>query len=202
MTPSLIEIGAAKRTLPGEAECGDRYVVKHDATRALLGVIDGVGHGPEAARAAKQAAAVLEASSDESVGVLLRRCHEVLQGTRGAAITLIAFDDANQSIEWVGAGNVTAVLLRSTPFGTLRCRELFVRSGVAGARLPSVVSSAAQMLRGDFVVVATDGMNRHFIDGIRRSEPPQRMAERLLTQYQTQRDDALIVVARVAGSER
>lgn len=200
MSLALIDIGAATSTLPGEIECGDRYVVRNGPTRALVGVIDGIGHGAEAARAAQQAAAVLESFSEEPVGPLLRRCHEALRRTRGAAITLIAFNGGDNRIEWVGAGNVTAVLLHPGPFGRLRCRELLVRGGVAGAHLPSIASSAAEMLRGDFVVAATDGMHKHFIDGIKRSEPPQQLAERLLAEYRTRRDDALIVVARVRGN--
>jgi hypothetical protein len=55
--------------------------------------------------------------------------------------------------------------------------------------------------RGDTVVVATDGVHPTFIDGVSAAGPAQRLAEQLLAKYGTSRDDALVVVARLAESK-
>jgi hypothetical protein len=50
------------------------------------------------------------------------------------------------------------------------------------------------------VVAATDGIRSSFVDALRR-EPPQRLADRLLENHRTGHDDALVVVARMAGGD-
>ena len=197
MTQALVEVGIAQFTLPGEAESGDGCVVKIADKRAIIGVIDGLGHGPEAARAAQAAAAIIEAFDHEPVGAIMARCHDKLRGTRGAAITLVAFDAVRGQLDWLGAGNVAAVLLRPEVAGKPLREELFVRGGVAGVRLPSTAASSVEIRDGDIVAIATDGVQPGFIGGVAHGVPPQRLAERLLAEYQTARDDALIVVARV-----
>jgi len=197
MTQGLVEVGVAQFTLPGEAESGDCCVVKISEQRAVIGVIDGLGHGPEAARAAQAAAGIIEAFDHEPVGAVMARCHEKLRGTRGAAITVVAFDAVRGQLDWLGAGNVAAVLLHPDVAGKSWREELFMRGGMAGVRLPSTAASNVEIRGGDIVAIATDGVQLGFIDGVTHGLPPQRLAERLLADYQTARDDALVVVARV-----
>src|SRR5256884_7303297 len=82
--PALIEWGVASLALPGEAESGDRHLVTPVGTGVLVAVVDGLGHGAEAASAAKAAVAALERHPTESPAPLLERCHRALNGTRGA----------------------------------------------------------------------------------------------------------------------
>ena len=199
MSAPGIEIGIAQLARRGEVRSGDRCVVKTAAERTLIGVIDGVGHGPEAALAADAAVEVLETFAGESVSPLLRRCHERLRNTRGAAITLIVLDAVARAAEWVGAGNVAAVVSQTEPPGKKHCRELLVRSGIAGSLLPSTDAFSLTVHGGDTLVLATDGVRRAFIDDVASGEPVQRLAEQLLARYGTSEDDALVVVARLAG---
>jgi len=197
MSELPVEVGIAQLTHPGETDSGDRCVVKVAENRVVIGVIDGLGHGAEAALAAQAAADVVETFSHESVGALMVRCHERLRKTRGAAITLIAIDVATRQLDWLGAGNVAAVLLHFGQSGTSWRKELLVRSGTAGASLPSMAVSSLNIERGDVVAAATDGVNLRFIDDVRPGLRPQQLAESLLARHQTARDDALVVVARL-----
>src|SRR2546427_9658051 len=81
--PALIEWGVASLALPGEAESGDRHLVKPVGTGVLVAVVDGLGHGIEAASAAKAAVAALERHASESPVPLLERRHPALKGARG-----------------------------------------------------------------------------------------------------------------------
>jgi hypothetical protein len=47
------------------------------------------------------------------------------------------------------------------------------------------------------LILATDGVDRKFIDSIRYDEAPQAQAERLLAAYRSPTDDALVLVARL-----
>jgi len=197
MTTGLVDVGIAERALSGEEQSGDRCVVVSNGRRVLLGVIDGVGHGPEAALAAATAATILETFVHEPVDTLLQRCHTRLRGTRGAAITLVAIDTDAPSLEWVGVGNVVAALQQIEPFGLPATRELLVRAGAAGASLPSTRASRLPLTRGDTLVITTDGVYPAFTKAISCSEDPQKLADRLLQRYATQLDDALVLAARL-----
>jgi serine phosphatase RsbU (regulator of sigma subunit) len=200
MTPG-VDIGIAERTLSGEEQSGDRCVVIGKGQRVLLGVIDGLGHGPEAALAAAAAATILETFVHEPVNTLLQRCHTRLRSTRGAAITLAVIDTDTHSLEWVGAGNVVAALQQIEPFGLPATRELLVRAGAAGASLSSTRASRLPLARGDTLVIATDGVYPAFTNDITCNEGPQQLADRLLKRYATQQDDALVLVARLKAVE-
>jgi hypothetical protein len=197
MTRLLLDIGIAEMPSPGEVHSGDRWFLQQSDGHALLGIIDGLGHGEEAGLAAEAAQAALAGAMPRSLAALLRGCHDQLRDTRGAALTLMSFDAAASRLEWIGVGNVVAVLMHPEPTGRLCSKELYVHSGVAGKQLPAVVASSTRMVRGDMVVAATDGVHYSFIEGIRRIEPPQQLAERLLRRYSTGRDDALVVVAQI-----
>src|SRR5256885_13268215 len=86
--PALIEWGVASLALPGEAESGDRHLVKPVGTGVLVAVVDGLGHGAEAAAAAQAAVAALERHATESPVPLIERCHRALQGTRGVVMSV------------------------------------------------------------------------------------------------------------------
>jgi negative regulator of sigma-B (phosphoserine phosphatase) len=197
MKSRLLEVGIAQRISPGEELSGDRCFVQQSGNRALLGVIDGLGHGAAAANAAEAAGAVLEGPAPLPVSALMQRCHERLRDTRGAALTLMEFNIAVWQLQWTGVGNITAVLLHPEPFGKLCRTELFVRGGVAGVRLPSTVAYSARIALGDMVVAATDGVRSSFAWDINRIEPPQQLADRLLARHHNGYDDALVVVARI-----
>src|SRR2546428_13845346 len=83
----LIAWGVAGRTLPGQTVSGDLHLVKPLGDHVLLAAVDGLGHGKEAATAAKTALAVLAGHAEESLVALFKRCHEGLLRTRGVVMT-------------------------------------------------------------------------------------------------------------------
>src|SRR5436309_11591566 len=105
-----LEWGVAELTLPGQTQSGDRFVLKLFDGGALAGVIDGLGHGDEAAAAAVAAATILEAHPHEPVATLVSRCHQQLQRTRGAVMSLASFDARENTLTWIAVGNVEGVL--------------------------------------------------------------------------------------------
>ncbi|MEX0734032.1 MAG: SpoIIE family protein phosphatase [Steroidobacteraceae bacterium] len=197
MNSPIIEWAFAEQPLPGETESGDRCVVQVANDRATIAVIDGLGHGSEAALAAKAAVEILESYPNEGILPLFRLCHARLQATRGAAMTVARYDASAQQIEWLGAGNVRAILLSATPEGTAEYRDMLVYSGAVGVRLPTVEVLELHVHHGDVLVLATDGIQGAFADDLRHGEYPKSQAERLLASYRNQTDDALILVVRI-----
>jgi len=76
----------------------------------MAAVVDGVGHGKEAARAARKAIATLDLSVGKSPVALFQRCHEQLRSTRGVVMSLASFNANDNTLAWLGVGNVEGVL--------------------------------------------------------------------------------------------
>jgi hypothetical protein len=197
----VIEIGVALQAL--ERRSGDRAVTVEYDRGALVAAIDGLGHGDAAADAADAAAEVLEASPREPLEDLLTACHEALDGTRGAVMTLCRFDGEDNTLCWVGVGNVEGRLLRAgTPPAAGGTNAPVLFGGVVGHLLPSVRSSVQELMPGDVVVLASDGVRSDFASELAPSGPVQKIAESVLEQSARGGDDALVVVVRWLGDLR
>lgn len=199
--PTLIEWGVASFTLTGQNESGDRHVVKSFPSNILLGVVDGLGHGDEAAHAAKVAVSVLEQGSpEESLVTLMQRCHEALKGTRGAAMTLLLLNARDNMLTWLGVGNVAAVMLRLNAGAPPPRETMLLRGGVVGYQLPDLRTLALPITRGDTLIVATDGIRSGFEEGMKVTDGPvEPLATKIMAQHCLHTDDALVLVARYVG---
>jgi len=202
--PALIEWGVATLALPGEAESGDRHLVKAVGTGVLVAVVDGLGHGAEAATAAKAAVAALERHATESPVPLIERCHRALQGTRGAVISMAVLGRPDRSMTWLGVGNVEGLLLYGD--GTARSRapraSLVTRGGIVGSELPRLHAVVLPIAPGDTLIFATDGIREGFAQGLPPEAAPQRLADQILARHGKGTDDALVLVARYLGGAR
>ena len=136
-----IEWAAKSRPRPGENVCGDRLLaVDVNGTGALIGVLDGLGHGAEAAEAANCGVEVLRNARSEPLDVLVQRCHRALSGTRGAAMTLARIDFRTDTLSWVGIGNVAADLVAKHPAGVEVRSSARLAGGIVGYRIPEVLT--------------------------------------------------------------
>lgn len=196
----FLEWAVASSAFSGETDCGDRHVVTHVEAGALIAVLDGLGHGPDAARAAVAAAEILRSAPDQSLIALIERCHEGVRKTRGVAMTLARIDSRSHSLSWIGVGNVEGHLLRESPDGAAVRESVLLRPGVVGFKLPPLRTSSHALASGDLLLLATDGIAPGFAENVMRSASPQRIAERIL-QSQRRNDDALVLVARYTQSQ-
>jgi hypothetical protein len=193
----MVEWGVASRPFPGQTESGDLHVLAPFEEGVLAAAIDGLGHGAEAALAARQAAAELAAEPELPLGQLVERCHAALRGGRGAVMSIAAFDARNDRMTWTAIGNVEATLYRGAEAAV---REtLTPRSGVVGYQLPSLREVNLPIARGDVVIFATDGIAYDFILDPRPWMSAQDCADHLLARYAKENDDALVLVVRYLG---
>lgn len=195
----MIEWGVAALTLPGQAQSGDRHVVQESPNGVLVAAVDGLGHGEDAALAAKAAVAVLEAHSHESLLFLVRSCHESLRMTRGVVLSLAAFNAPEATMTWLGVGNVEGTLFRADSRASPHYESLLLRGGVVGGQLPMLSASIVPVMPGDTLIFATDGIRTDFAQGLTLAESPQHTADHILARYAKGTDDALVVVARWVG---
>jgi serine phosphatase RsbU (regulator of sigma subunit) len=195
----LLQSAFAARALPGQTVHGDLHLIQPFDGGCLIAVVDGLGHGEEAARAARQAAATMAASASRSIPEIVQECHHALRHTRGVVMSLASLNAAEETMTWAGVGNVEGVLLKKDATTNSGRELLLSRQGVVGYRLPRLVTSVIAVAAGDTLVFATDGVREGFWQDCHCEELPQRMAERIVSSFGKGTDDALVVAARYLG---
>jgi negative regulator of sigma-B (phosphoserine phosphatase) len=194
-----VEWGVAMRCRRGEATSGDLAVVTLLPEGVLVAGIDGLGHGDEAARAARKAAEVVRESPSQDLALLVQRCHDALKGTRGAAITLAFVSPSEGGVTWLGVGNVEGRVLSGDPSATQPKGSLPLGTGVPGHELPPVRATKLDLRTGDVIVLATDGVASAFADSLDVSGSTQAISERILSDHWKPLDDGLVVTVRYLG---
>jgi hypothetical protein len=194
-----IDLGVAQRARPGDVKSGDRCVVQPFPAGVLLAVLDGLGHGEQAAAAAGIAASVLEEHASEAVDALVERCHAALTRTRGCVMSLASVDAGARTLSWLGVGNVEGVLARRHPGAAPTQELLLLRPGIVGHQLPPLHPARLPVASGDVLMLATDGVRSGFSRGLAPGLPPQRLADLILGTDARDTDDALVLVARLRG---
>jgi negative regulator of sigma-B (phosphoserine phosphatase) len=195
----LADYGVAEFILPGQDESGDRHLLCCRKEGILVAAMDGIGHGEEAAIAAKTAISILIASPDEPVISLVERCHQALRSTRGVVMSLASIDTQHGMMTWLGVGNVQGVLMRAGAQKGSAHEVLLLRGGVVGAQLPALQAAVIPVANGDTLLFATDGIRSEFLESLSVLESPQRAADKILKQHCRGNDDALVLVARLTG---
>jgi len=195
---AVLDWSVAAQPLAGEAESGDAAVVASLPDGALVAAVDGLGHGPAAARAAKVATEFLRNHANEPLVSLIKRCHEALRTTRGVALSAARFCVRDDTMSWVGIGNVEGRLVRRRRAHPSN-ETLIVFRGAAGIHLQRVHAATLGVLPGDALVFATDGIDARFGDALTMGRSAEEMAREILQGHAKPNDDALVVVARYLG---
>jgi hypothetical protein len=189
-----VDVGVATAALPGQVESGDMHVFAPHRDGVLIAAIDGLGHGSEAAHAARVACSVLEDEPGAELVDLFARCHSRLARSRGVVMSLASFG-AGGELVWLGVGNVEGSLLREGGGSD----AILLLGGVVGYALPRLRPSTTTVEPGDTLVLATDGIHHGFFIGLDAALPPQALADRILAEHGKGSDDALALVARYLG---
>jgi serine/threonine protein phosphatase PrpC len=195
----LLEWGVSVKALAGESECGDACAVVPHAAGILVAVVDGMGHGAEAAAASRAAVAMLERHPHEPLAQLLTRCHEGIRKTRGAVLSLASFQAGANTMTWAAIGNVEGMLFRADRTAKPVRETLVPRGGTVGYNMPVPRVTTVRVFRGDMLVFATDGIAGNFGDLSLVGQEPQAAADLILRRCAKRSDDALVLVARYQG---
>jgi len=126
-----LAIGVATRPRPQCDVNGDAFVIKQWAESALVGIIDGLGHGQFAHRAAQTARSFVESHFDLPLTDIFRGVSRACRATRGVVMALARFDWAQEKLLFASVGNID---VRVFPY-----RQLFnfrTRRGILGVRAP------------------------------------------------------------------
>ena len=189
--------GAVCRAKQGQSISGDIYLVQeYGEGRLLAAVIDGLGGGEQAARAARAAEQAVLQYVEWPLPDLIQRTHAALHTTRGAVMGLLRLEEDGHRATYIGVGNIGVQVYSRQPIKPIS------KNGILGYRLPSLLELRYGYDPGDIFVLYSDGISSHFAtDGkIDIKLPPQTIAEQILAAYGKSNDDATVVVVKTAAS--
>ncbi len=188
------EIGAVCLPKPGEAVGGDSWAVEAGRGRYSVLVADGLGHGTDAARAARTATEVFVKHSQHEPTEVLQFGHEALRSTRGAAVAVARMDLGTGQGVFAGVGNIAARI--ETPASR---RQLVSHNGTLGHALRKLQEFPFDFPTGGVLVLHSDGLSAHWAladyPGL-MAKHPSLIAGVLYRDHDRGRDDVTVVVIK------
>lgn len=185
--------GAVCRAKQGQTVSGDLYMLReHGQGQVLVAVVDGLGGGEEAARAARAAEAVLDAHPEWPLQELIQRSHTALHSTRGAVIGVLRLDTTNASASYVGVGNIGVHVYSRKSIKPIS------KNGILGFRLPALLELQYTYDPGDTFVLFSDGVSARFgqENHVDLRQSPQQISQLILERYGKTSDDATVVTVK------
>jgi serine/threonine protein phosphatase PrpC len=186
-------IGVAQKPAEGQTLCGDAFTIVPRGRLTLVALADGLGHGPEAERAARSFCSHAQATADLPLETILTSAESAVAGTRGVAAALLRLDPPGH-FEFAGIGNVVLRVVSHTPIHPLSVAGTLGRRNARRARCERFA-----VQRGDLLVMHTDGVSGRWELDRLRGDPPERVAQELLETHGRSHDDATCLVVRWDG---
>jgi anti-sigma regulatory factor (Ser/Thr protein kinase) len=187
-----LRIGVVCVPHPGETECGDGWEWHAHAHGGTLLMVDGIGHGKEAARATRVALDTFRSDPTRPPEQALQALHREMQGTRGAAAAIAQIDLERGRLRYAGVGNIGGTLV-----GAERRRGLPSHNGILGSIASRMQAFEYPWQAGDMLVMHTDGLiSRWSLDDLPGAalRDPSIIAGLLYRDFNRGRDDIAVAV--------
>jgi anti-sigma regulatory factor (Ser/Thr protein kinase) len=193
-TSCPLDIGIASRPHPGLSLNGDAAVVRRWESKALVAVIDGLGHGQYAYRAARKAGQFIERHFDRPLPEIFLGVARECRTTRGVVMALACIDCGRANLSLANIGNIEVRL-----FGGSEPVKFQVRRGVIGLNAPRPLVTEHCWEPGHVMVLQSDGLNTHWSWNDYQHlkyRPASVLAQRLLHDLARDNDDATVAVVK------
>jgi hypothetical protein len=188
--------GGVDIPLGGSGASGDGWVVAAEGQLAAM-VVDGLGHGDDAALAARAAISAFAQRQVTDVAELLERAHDAMHGTRGGVAAACLVDAEAGQATFAGVGNISGQILCVQE----KRQHLLSRPGTLGTqvRIPSVHIQHHRWAPGATMVMVSDGVRSGWdlsaYPGL-LDHHPSVVAAVLHRDFTRPNDDATVLVAQ------
>lgn len=190
-----LELGGATRSYHLHPENGDALIIRQWPEHTLVGVIDGLGHGQFAHRAAQTARQYIEHHFDQPLESLFRGAGRACRATRGVVMALARWDLFRDKVTVATLGNIEVRLL-----GQGKPIYPVVRRGIVGlANAPEPVFKEYPWTETSLLIMHSDGVRAAW----QGEQLPRHgrlaaadIARELLERYARPDDDATVVVVQ------
>jgi anti-sigma regulatory factor (Ser/Thr protein kinase) len=192
---SPIEVSVLSVPVKGEEVCGDGWGVKKMPTSTIFMVVDGLGHGPLASEAAREAERVFAEAQTNSPTRILQDSHDCLKKTRGAAMGVVSLDVERGVASFAGVGNIAASIV-----GPEGSRGMASHNGTVGHQIYKIQEFSFPWTSDQLLIMHSDGINTRWdlkpFPGIWMKHTAL-IAGLLYRDFMRERDDATVLVARI-----
>jgi anti-sigma regulatory factor (Ser/Thr protein kinase) len=190
------EVGLLTRAMTNEVMCGDTCTSGRDDNHRIVAVADGLGHGPLAAAASREAVRVLAESPSLSPAEALTLMHARIHHTRGAAVAVAEIDLKGHQLTFSSIGNVAGWIVDDG-----KRKGMVSYPGIVGHNLRTVREERYEFRPGAILVIHSDGLtdkwNLADYPGL-MVRSPLIIAAVLMRDAGLRHDDASVAVAKMA----
>jgi len=189
------EYSGVNVALEGETLCGDAWeALPLPEERLRVLVADGLGHGPFAAEASREAVSVLRGQMQTGLADTVDLINKALGKTRGAAAAAVDLRPVQQQVTVSGVGNIS-VRVHSPEFS----KSLISDNGTLGVNARKAREYTQPFPAGSLLIMHSDGLtanwNLNDFPGLARRSAGL-ISGVLYREFKRGRDDATVVVAR------
>ena len=192
-----LESGAVCLPKIGEEISGDAWATAQDSGRTLLLVADGLGHGPQAAQASREAVRIFRANLGKSPKEIVEAAHAALRSTRGAALAIAEVDFEQLTVRFAGVGNISGTILAQE-----KTNSLVSYNGTVGHEVRKIQEFVYPWPKGGLLVMHSDGLGTQWrldrYPGL-VAKHPSLLAGVLYRDFNRGRDDVTVLVVREGG---
>lgn len=189
-----LQLGAVCLPKKGEEVAGDGWLLEPSGDYRTVLVVDGLGHGPNAARAARAATEAFAAHPAAAPAALMQICHGALTATRGAAGAAARVAATKNRGTFAGIGNIACRVE-----GADERRQLVSHSGTLGHVMRRVQEFEFSFPAGALLILHSDGLATHWAStdypGL-ASKHAGLIAGVLYRDHDRGRDDVTVVVLK------
>jgi anti-sigma regulatory factor (Ser/Thr protein kinase) len=188
-------LGAISAPVPGETACGDAWSASFTSGRSIYMVADGLGHGPAAAEASREAIRVFHEISDLTPSRILSDAHGALAKTRGAAVSIAEIDHDKGILNYAGVGNISGSI-----FHEGKTRSMVSMNGTLGHTIGKIQQFSYPWEKNSSLIMHSDGLatrwNLDQYPGL-ATRHPALVAGLLYRDFCRKRDDVTILITRI-----
>jgi anti-sigma regulatory factor (Ser/Thr protein kinase) len=195
---SKVDIRTAMIPKPGETECGDGFsaLVTDDRIKLFMG--DGLGHGPEAAKAVLTAIEAFSRCEEILPSEIIRAINESVKKTRGLVGTVAVYSTDDKKWTICGVGNIST---RINSYAGSKNYNPY--NGIIGLNVPNTLKNQEVAHEdGQHIILCSDGIKSRWdtfkYPAILRYDASL-FAASLLKDFARYTDDMSVAVCKLNG---
>jgi anti-sigma regulatory factor (Ser/Thr protein kinase) len=192
-----VTTSAINRPAPGETVCGDSWSIAEENGVISVLMVDGLGHGIEAAKASDAAVAAFDQSPFDSLTEIMQRIDRQMRGTRGGAVAVARLELEKRSLRYLGVGNIAARLIDLSGAS----RGLVSHNGTVGVQIRKLQEFEYPLPAAGLLVLHSDGLQQRWMLDKYPNWPqhhPAVLAGLLYRDHTRGRDDVTVAALRIA----
>jgi anti-sigma regulatory factor (Ser/Thr protein kinase) len=153
--PRVVRVGAVGVPKLGQEVSGDGWALREIKGTTVVLLVDGLGHGPQAALTTSVAMRGFELCTKNGPVDILTSLHQALRSTRGAVAAVVVLHPDEGILRYAGIGNITGMLMGAD--GSRR--HLMSYDGTLGYQVRTIREASHDWGPGDWLTMFSDGLS-------------------------------------------